>query len=170
MAMAIECIPSFKYWSLSDALMEFRGLIGAQMDMSKEAENLKRLRRNFKDDPRVLFPEPILAHSDVLVEEFMHGEPISSFINRHEHEGLTDIKRHLAATSLQTFLTMLLHHNFAHGDLHPGNVLVTSVNDKDGPKLVFLDAGICSTLTPTSRDAFLKIFLQAVQGDGRAVS
>lgn len=92
-----------------------------------------------------------------------------SFIDRKQEEW-TDIKRHLAATSLQTFLTMLLHHNFAHGDLHPGNVLVTSVNEKDGPRLVFLDAGICSTLTPTSRSAFLKIFLQAVKGDGRAVS
>ena len=75
--MAIEAIPSFKYWSLSDALMEFRGLIGKQMDMSVEADNLHRLRRNFRNDPRVVFPEPILVHKDVLVEEFMHGEPIS---------------------------------------------------------------------------------------------
>lgn len=94
--------------------MEFSGLMEGQMDMRQEADNLKRLRQNFKNTPSVTFPEPIdgLIHKDVLVEEFIEGEPISQYIEMTEDD---PIKRQLAATSLKAFLTMLIHHNFAHG-------------------------------------------------------
>lgn len=36
---------------------------------------------------------------------------------------------------------MLFVHNFVHGDLHPGNVFITTLPDGT-PRLAFLDAGI----------------------------
>ena len=38
-------------------------------------------------------------------------------------------------------------HNFVHGDLHPGNILVQNSNIEQ-PKLVLLDCGIATSLEP----------------------
>jgi aarF domain-containing kinase len=78
LAAALErAVPSAKYWSIGDALHEFDGLMRSQLSMAVEATNLRRLRQNFAGHPNVAFPEPLLVHEDVLVEEFVHGEPIS---------------------------------------------------------------------------------------------
>ncbi len=78
LAAALErAMPSAKYWSIGDALGEFEGLMRMQLDMGVEAANLRRLRQNFAGHPQVAFPEPLLVHEDVLVEEFIQGKPIS---------------------------------------------------------------------------------------------
>lgn len=42
---------------------------------------------------------------------------------------------------IDAFCQMLFVHNFVHGDLHPGNVFITT-GPHGSPKLAFLDAGI----------------------------
>lgn len=77
-AGALEAVvPNARYWSIGDALRQFDGLMRQQVDMRIEAANLRRLRRNFAGHSHVAFPEPLMAHQDVLVEEFVEGEPIS---------------------------------------------------------------------------------------------
>ena len=81
-----------------------------------------------------------------------------------------------------SFLQMLFTHNFAHGDLHPGNILVRSANrpadtadgnsdavdgDEDSIELVFLDAGIVTELRPQDFENFTAVFGAIVQRDGR---
>ena len=72
-------------------------------------------------------------------------------------------------------------HNYAHGDLHPGNILVrdaavqnpahgnVSLYAKGGgarhPQLVMLDAGIVVELEDTDRDSLLQLFGAIVKGD-----
>jgi aarF domain-containing kinase len=43
----IELIPGTKYFSLSDCVEEFSNLMLLQLDMTLEADNLDKLRRNF---------------------------------------------------------------------------------------------------------------------------
>jgi predicted unusual protein kinase regulating ubiquinone biosynthesis (AarF/ABC1/UbiB family) len=60
------------------ALGEFAMLMQAQLDMRVEAENLRRLRKNFEGSTVITFPEPLGHTSEhVLIESFIHGEPIS---------------------------------------------------------------------------------------------
>lgn len=78
LAAALEwLVPTAKFWSIGDALRSFDGLMRMQLDMRTEAHNLRRLRHNFAGHPTVAFPEPLRVHEDVLVEEFIEGEPIS---------------------------------------------------------------------------------------------
>ena len=56
-------------------------------------------------------------------------------------------------------------HNFVHGDLHPGNVLVQDSSIKH-PKLVFLDCGIATSLEPLDLVNLHCVFTAIVTGQG----
>lgn len=114
MVEVLEMFPSFRFWSIGDALNEFAGLMEMQMDMEKEAQNLHRLRRNFKSNRHIIFPEPVdrLTSRDVLVEEFMEGESINKYIHMEEAMAPPGLRKKLAGLSLSSFLQMLIADNF----------------------------------------------------------
>ena len=66
----------YPYFSVGDALASFEKIMLSQTDLALEARNLRTLRLNFEGDDTVTFPEPVLEHPHVLVEEFVHGVPI----------------------------------------------------------------------------------------------
>ena len=51
-------IPRAKWFNLAAAADEFAATLGAQMDMRAEADNLERLRENFRNQSSVSFPAP----------------------------------------------------------------------------------------------------------------
>jgi aarF domain-containing kinase len=61
----------------------------------------------------------------------------------------------------------LFIHNFVHGDLHPGNILV---QDTHQPRLVLLDCGIVTSLTPFDLLQMRALFTAIVKGDGVLVA
>jgi len=95
----------------------------------------------------------------------------------------------LARLGLQMYLKMLIEDNYVHSDLHPGNLMVAF--DKEGPrsgegqsaakfeemsaadlkseelKLVVLDSGLVSVLSPKNRRNFLSLFGALILRDGR---
>ncbi|CAI8050248.1 Uncharacterized aarF domain-containing protein kinase 2 [Geodia barretti] len=64
-------------------------------------------------------------------------------------------------------LTCCSIHNFVHGDLHPGNILV---QDTHQPRLVLLDCGIATSLTPFDLLQMRALFTAIVKGDGVQVA
>jgi len=82
-----------------------------------------------------------------------------------------ETKRALARIGVKSFLHMCFRHNFIHGDLHPGNILVNVAPDgADGKapvSLTLLDAGITTELTERDRRNFRALFAAIVEGDGR---
>ena len=63
----------------------------------------------------------------------------------------------------------LFVHNFIHGDLHPGNILVQNGSQSE-PKLVILDCGIATTLSQMDLENFHSVFAAIVRGDGTKVA
>ncbi len=59
-------------------------------------------------------------------------------------------------------------HNFIHGDLHPGNILVQDPTSH--PRLVLIDCGIASSLRPVDFEKFYKLFKAIVLGEGETVA
>ncbi len=59
-------------------------------------------------------------------------------------------------------------HNFVHGDLHPGNILVQDPTSH--PTLVLIDCGIATSLGPVDFEKFHKVFKAIVTGDGETVA
>ena len=97
-----------------------------------------------QDEKNVIFPKPILelCSEQVLVESFEHGISIGTLIQDLDSTPI-DSRKRLAAKGVDMFLKMVFLHNFVHCDLHPGNILVSS-NDE---KLIILDPGLTASLS-----------------------
>ena len=68
----------------------------------------------------------------------IHGHTTTSL----HTDGDTPMKRKLARIGVDAFLKMCFQDNFVHGDLHPGNILVSEANADKPMRVIFLDAGI----------------------------
>jgi len=73
-----------------------------------------------KGDSNVRFPRGIeqLSTPSILIESFCYGENILEF------KATPFEKRKLAEMGLEMVMKMIFLHDFIHGDLHPGNILV----------------------------------------------
>ncbi|KAH9196760.1 hypothetical protein AeNC1_001281 [Aphanomyces euteiches] len=135
-------------------MQSFAQVMTSQLDLRIEANNLRRFQANFETNPSVNFPTPKggFVTSSVLVESFVDGQPLTA--NSRDQR--------LAKTTIDTFLRMLFLHNFAHGDIHPGNILVT----RQG--IALLDAGIVNQLLPSDFQDFIALFHSIASKDGLA--
>jgi aarF domain-containing kinase len=77
------------------------------------------------------------------------------------------------------FLSQLFEDNFIHGDLHPGNLLLTY--DTSAPTHIFslshqpvqltvLDTGLCTELNAEDRKNFVTLLKLVIEGDGVGVA
>ena len=101
---------------------------------------MQRFNRDFADDRRVSFPHPVnsLTTERVLTETFIHGKPILEYAAKEQKESKED----LATLGLETTLKMIFLNDFLHGDLHPGNILVSRDPKTREGHLHLLDCGI----------------------------
>ena len=53
---------------------------------------------------------------------------------------------------------MLFANNFSHGDMHPGNILITGAESVDTLGVTLLDAGIVTNLSDSDQQNFIDLF------------
>jgi len=122
-AAFFESFPKLKPLGPVAIVDDFRLRMVEQLDLRNEASHLRRFIKNFENDSDVEFPYPIdeYVHEKVLVESFLtDARPILEYTGCDE-----ETKRRLADIGLKAVMKMLLLDNLVHGDLHPGNVMVT---------------------------------------------
>ena len=154
-------VPGTDWLSLERAVKEFKELMVGQVDMRKEAANLDKFRQNFRDHPRVFFPAPFNQYcgSDVLVEDWIDGVGIHHYMDQTGTEGEV-LRKELAELGVDMLLKMVFRDNYWHGDLHPGNILVTH-----GNRLGVLDTGVASSLSKGDRENLIHTFRAVVLGE-----
>ena len=64
---------------------------------------------------------------------------------------------------IETVCKMIFENNFVHGDLHPGNVLIT---DEKIPKFALLDAGIARRFARDDYDVIVGVLAAFIRMDG----
>ena len=164
----LELLPNIDYLSMKDSVGQFRDIMLPQLDLRVEANNLKRFRRDFENDPQVAFPMPVddLTSANVLVESFIHGETILNFCG----EGKRTIKerQHLATIGLETVMKMIFLYDFVHGDLHPGNILVNrNKSEKGHPlRLNMIDCGLVVEMGEQDHVNLVKVLGAFIKKDG----
>mmetsp|Transcript_11978 Transcript_11978/g.27959 ORF Transcript_11978/g.27959 Transcript_11978/m.27959 type:complete len:570 (+) Transcript_11978:235-1944(+) len=165
-AKFLEDLPhlNLKFLSLVDTVHQFRDVMIPQLDLSIEAAHLNRFNQNFANDDQVAFPRPLdeLTTSKVLVETFCEGTPIMHFIKENKPQ---EEKKLLAHIGLRMTLQMIFLHDFIHGDLHPGNILVSGTY----PNLKYqvLDCGLALEMGPRQHENIVKVLGAFTRKDGR---
>ncbi|MFE7129665.1 aminotransferase class III-fold pyridoxal phosphate-dependent enzyme [Streptomyces sp. NPDC057638] len=132
-------LPPLRPLRMPSRVAEVTRLLGDQLSMTTELANMTTVAANFENHPFVTVPRafPELSGERVLVMEYAEGIPGGDF-----HR--VDLDRAELARRLQDILlTMLYLDGVVHGDLHPGNVLLSP----DG-RFTLLDFGITASYTP----------------------
>ena len=144
-------------------IMDLRGMVrdfakslAQELDYTVEANNMERFRRNFADSPDIKIPDVYreLSTDQVLTMEFVEGKKFEQVIA----EGTAPDE--LVRTYFNVAYKMLFIDGFFHGDLHPGNVLLTSEG-----RLGLLDCGMVGRLAPSRKDKVIDIIHAVINED-----
>jgi len=136
-------VPSMGRYEFPRLARSFSVHLASQLDFRIEAENLEQFRHNFRHSSQIRFPEPLRSTQRVLVESFCEGEPAHPAYLASLPPPARSI---LALVGLNSWCQMLLHDNFIHGDMHPGNILIDCSNIAD-PHIYLIDVGLTQQLS-----------------------
>ncbi len=144
----------------ADWITQLRRSVTRELDYEAEAGNLETLAELLQPYPLLVVPRPVmdLTGRRVLTMEYIPGTkiPNRSGVSRIEEDGAA-----LATQLTQGYLDQLFVHGFVHVDPHPGNVLLT-----DDGRLVILDLGMVTHLSPRMQEHMLSLVLNIVDGRG----
>ncbi|NUR05747.1 MAG: AarF/ABC1/UbiB kinase family protein [Nocardioidaceae bacterium] len=140
-------------FAVAELLEEFRRTLFDELDYRREGENLLTLREILSGWERLAVPEAYLdlCTERVLTMEYLPGRKVTELgpLARLEIEGEA-----LADDLFGAYVEQVLVEGVFHADPHPGNVLVT-----DDGRLVLLDVGMVSRVTPARQEKLLKLLL-----------
>lgn len=149
---------------LSELLEQFRKALVDELDYTREANNLTRLAKIVEPWPRLVVPRPVPDYSTgrVLTMDYLPGRKVT------ELSPLARTERDfgpLVDDLFRAYLNQILAEGFFHADPHPGNVLLMPDD-----RLAIVDLGMVARLSPSLRDAMVKLLLAVSDGNGEAAA
>jgi len=150
--------PNLRY-SAEAMLSQFVETIHEEMDYQIEAQNLKTIRGDLRDQPKVIIPSIFEDYSskNVLTMEYIPGIKITN-VKALDEAGIN--REQLVVRAHKIFFTMLLRHEMFHADPHPGNISVTN----DG-SLILYDFGMVGKLDEKTRLKLIRLYLALIERD-----
>jgi len=147
-------------YEFCNLLDQFRRSLLQELDYRQEASNLRTMREQLRDFPRVIVPAPIPDYctSRVLTMEFVPGKKITELnpLGRMEFDGTA-----LAEELFRAYLEQILVDGFFHADPHPGNVFITP-----DYRIALLDLGMVGRIMPRLQEDLLQLLLAISEGHG----
>jgi ubiquinone biosynthesis protein len=152
----LQRLPGLHGAPLVDIVTQLGEAIWHQLDLGREAESLRLLRRNLAAMAGVRVPAVVDAYSgpDVLVMDYILGLG---------QERDSAAGRVAAVRALRAVYQMLFIDGFVHCDLHPGNLHAMP----DGTAVI-VDAGFSRRLTDDARRGFAAFFYHMSRAEGAA--
>jgi len=140
---------------------EFDRAIGLEMDLGKEAQNLRTFYNNFRERQTLIIPEPLeeLSSPSVLTMDRLEGQHLN------EIEPGSQTARTAAMNLIEGFYQQTFEDGFFHADPHPGNFLIMA----DG-KIGLMDFGQTGKLNKTQRSTLVLLGLGIILKDADTVS
>ena len=160
MAERIETVfPETRIYNPSGMVDDFAHQIVKELDYTREARNVERMTRNFRDVSGIRFPKIFwdFVTPQLMVMEFIDGVRIDN------PEAITEMgldPHEIGVRGFHAYLKMIFEDGFFHGDPHPGNLFVTAEGN-----IVFLDFGIVGILRPEKRQNFINLLFALVSDD-----
>lgn len=124
-----------------------------------EANNIRKMKENFKKETNVLIPEVYfdLTTEKVLVMEMLEGKRLS------QEGALTQAgvqADEIVKLGLRTYLKMVFIDGFFHGDLHAGNFFVFPDN-----RIGLIDFGVVGRLNSKTQSSIVNMLLALSKED-----
>uniref|UniRef100_A0AAV1TIA1 Protein kinase domain-containing protein n=1 Tax=Peronospora matthiolae TaxID=2874970 RepID=A0AAV1TIA1_9STRA len=171
----LEMIPTLQWLGGKDSVTEFASLMERQLNLRVEGENLALFSEHFRNRKGIRFPVPLMDYTteNVLVESYEDGVHFSEILSQMEPLR----RKAVARVVLEAYLRMVFLDNFAHGDLHPGNILfeeqsagrnahVSRSEAIRNAGVVVIDAGIVTKLEQQDLRNFVELFYAVATGNG----
>jgi ubiquinone biosynthesis protein len=117
-------IPEVQRYNPSGIVKEFRKSIVKEIDFEREAYNMKRFARNFRQDPNVYVPKVYDEYttSKILCEEFIDGVKAEAKLIMKDRSPAQREK--IAQAGIRMIVEQIYVHGFFHADPHPGNIFI----------------------------------------------
>lgn len=150
----LDLLPGMKYMSIPGAVERFSEALHAQLDFRLEANNNRKLAKNFEGDTNVGVPKLYeeLCTSRVLTMEFIDGiKPTEVRQGREE----------LAQAGFRCIAQMVFVDGFVHADMHPGNMMFTQSG-----RVYLIDLGLVAEIPEDLRKPWCDTFIAVALGDG----
>ena len=138
---------------------EFKKTILKEIDFIKEAHNIDRFRRNFKEDNTVYIPRVFhkLSTKKILTIEKIDGIKVND-MEKIERSGLD--RKQIAINGANAVLKQIFIDGFFHADPHPGNIFILEDN-----RIVFLDLGMVGRIDEETKTQFANILTAVIEQD-----
>ncbi len=155
--VAIRFVDRNIAFSAESMFSQFIETVYEEMDYKVEAENLMRIKKNLRDERRVIIPNVISERSTsrVLTLEYIPGVKITD-AKKLEEMGVDKAK--LVIRVHRLFFKMLLRHDIFHADPHPGNISVM-----DDGSLILYDFGMVGRLDNETRLKLVRLYLSLIE-------
>ncbi len=159
MAQLAESIPEFAPYRPVATMGEMQRTLIRELDFGREERNLQQFANRFKDNPKIVIPEPIseFCTPRVVTMEMVDG------VKLKEHEkianqmfDLEEIARHGA----NVYLEMIFVDGFYHADPHPGNIVLLP-----GNVIGLLDFGMVGRIDEQLREEIEEVMLAILHRD-----
>ncbi len=146
-----------KRFKLIEVVNTFASNTKFELDLRFEASNCAELRENTINDEGFYVPEPFWDYTsrNVFTMEWINGDAI------YEHTNNIDLAEKLAIN----FFKQVYRDNFFHGDLHPGNLIVTNDN-----KIAAVDFGIMGRVDQETKFYVAEILIGFLTRDYKYVA
>ncbi len=171
----------FPNYGFKNIYNECSEIILQEIDFQTEAKNLEKVRENFKDDPRYVFPKVYWDYCSqrVLTAQFIEGIKIThtdslikAGVNPHE----------VAVNLIHAYCKQIFSDGVYHADPHPGNLIVIPTKIPSplrgegqgegdlGFQIAFLDFGATAFLTPSIKEGMTLFVEGLIKRDTRILS
>jgi ubiquinone biosynthesis protein len=151
----VAIFPEAETFDVRGMVREFESSLRRELDFDVERQSLERVRRNFKQKPRIHIPAvfPALSSRQVLTMERIRGRKLTALVDDAE-------RKDVAHAYLDAAYQMLFKDGFFHGDLHPGNVFV-----QDDGRLGLIDFGMVGRLSRQNRERLVDVLYSLMSED-----
>lgn len=157
-----------KNLKLINIIKDYEKILLQETNLLYEAVNTMQLRRNFKKSCMLYIPKVYINYcsKNVMVVEKIQGIHINN-INILKKYGIN--MKLLAERGVKIFFAQVFRDNFFHGDMHPGNILV-SYKQPNNPKYIAIDCGIIGRLEKLDKYLLAENFIAFFNRDYRKIA
>ncbi|MDQ1237326.1 MAG: ubiquinone biosynthesis regulatory protein kinase UbiB [Wigglesworthia glossinidia] len=157
-----------KNLKLINIIKEYKKILLQETNLLYEAVNTMQLRRNFQKNSMLYIPKIYINYCSktIMVAEKIQGIHINN-IKALKKNGIN--MKLLAERGVKIFFTQVFKDNFFHGDMHPGNILV-SYEQPYNPKYIAIDCGIIGRLEKLDKYFLAENFIAFFNRDYRKIA